>query len=299
MTSILVVEDERLVAKDLQHILTRIGYAVPEIASSGAEALQKAEHSRPDLVLMDIMLKGGVDGIAAATVLNQRLDIPVVYLSAYGDADTVRRACDTQPFGYILKPFTEGDLRSAIEVALHRHGLEARLRERERWLSTTLGSIADGVLTTDPEQRVTYLNHAAEQLTGWGRSDAIGERLSLVFRPLARRASGVGEQALRTTVLIRRNGEQIAVEDSIAPIIDERRHVLGSVLVFRDVVPSERRAGVAAGASSLELIARELSGVCAEVHAVGQSLAGVRGAPGERLGRFEELRPSAARARRA
>ncbi|MGH7379144.1 MAG: diguanylate cyclase [Candidatus Methylomirabilales bacterium] len=127
-TQILVVEDENIVAKDLQQTLRTLGYGVPVIASSGEEAIEKAAATRPDLVLMDIKLKGRLDGVAAAGEISDRLDIPVVYLTAYADEQTLRRAKVTEPFGYLVKPFDERSLHAAIEVAIHRHRMQMTLR---------------------------------------------------------------------------------------------------------------------------------------------------------------------------
>jgi excisionase family DNA binding protein len=126
----LVVEDERVVAMDIQRGLTNLGYPSPEIASTGREALEKANEIRPDLVLMDIRLKGDIDGIEAATRIRRRLNIPVVYLTAYADDTTLDRATRTQPYGYILKPFREKDLDTSIEVALYKHKQDTRTKER-------------------------------------------------------------------------------------------------------------------------------------------------------------------------
>lgn len=128
-TRILVVEDEILVARDLQQQLTEMGYDVPDIAGAGAEALEKVEALNPDLVLMDIRLRGDMDGVAAAEQVRSRFGIPVVYLTAYADDTTVQRAKTTEPFGYILKPFQERELETTIEIALYKHAAERRIAE--------------------------------------------------------------------------------------------------------------------------------------------------------------------------
>ncbi len=126
-TRILVVEDEILVARDLQHQLTEMGYDVPDIAGAGAEALEKVEVIKPDLVLMDIRIRGDMDGVAVAEQVHSRFRIPVVYLTAYADDATVQRAKITEPFGYILKPFQERELETTIEIALYKHAAERRI----------------------------------------------------------------------------------------------------------------------------------------------------------------------------
>src|SRR5688572_4321528 len=111
--TILVVEDERLVAKDLQRRLSSLGYDVPATAASAEDAIRLASERCPDLVLMDIRIKGDLDGIETAKILRHEFDVPVVYLTAYADEETVARAKVTEPFGYLLKPVKEGELRSA------------------------------------------------------------------------------------------------------------------------------------------------------------------------------------------
>lgn len=128
MTRILVVEDEVIIARELQSRLQELDYDVPDIAVSGEEAIEKAERLQPDLVLMDIHLKGAMDGIGAAEALQVERAVPVVYLTAYADDETVRRARLTGPFGYLLKPFQTKELQTTIEMALYKHEMEMKLR---------------------------------------------------------------------------------------------------------------------------------------------------------------------------
>lgn len=121
---ILIVEDEHIVAMGIRRMLKSLGYTVTGVASSGEDAISKAESTFPDIVLMDIMLKGDMDGVEATREIKARLDIPVVYLTAYSDNNILERAKITEPFGYIIKPFDEKDLYSSIEVALYRQRKE-------------------------------------------------------------------------------------------------------------------------------------------------------------------------------
>ncbi len=129
MTRILVVEDEAIVAMDIQDMLKSRGYDAPATASSGEEAIKKVAEIKPDLVLMDIVLKGEMDGIEAAGQIRNRFNIPVVYLTAHADNETLQRAKITEPFGYMLKPLEERELYSTIEIALYKHMMEEKLRE--------------------------------------------------------------------------------------------------------------------------------------------------------------------------
>jgi PAS domain S-box-containing protein len=250
--AILIVEDERVVARDLQNRLTRMGYRVVGVTRSGAEAIQLATELRPDLVLMDIRLEGVMDGVTAAQEIRNRLQLPVVYLTAYADEETLQRARVTEPFGYILKPFAERELRTAIEMAVYKHQAERKLRESERRYAITLSSIGDAVIATDTQTQIGFLNPAAASLTGWPSEEAIGRPLHEVFRiineqtrqpvenPVAKilREGKVIGLANHTTLLAR-DGREIPIEDCGAPILDDKGTITGSVLVFHDV--SEQR----------------------------------------------------------
>jgi PAS domain S-box-containing protein len=246
-TLILIVEDESVVALDIQTRLMSLGYAAPAIASTGQEAICRAEKLRPDLVLMDIQLKGEMDGVEAAGQIRTRFDIPVVFLTAYADGPTLERAKITESYGYLLKPFKEGELRTTIEMALYKHQMERRLRESERWLATTLRSIGDAVIAADAQGHVQFMNPVAEALTGWSQEQALGQELSQVFtivdgKTEAPRAGLVAQVFQRgdvvllqeNTLLIARDGTKIPIDDSAAPIRDDQGEISGVVVVFRD-----------------------------------------------------------------
>lgn len=131
-TNILVVEDESIVSKDIQHSLNKLGYNVVGVASTGEKALELARSERPDIVLMDIMLKGDMNGIETAEIIRNELSVPVVFLTAYADESTLSKAKITEPYGYIIKPFKEIDLHTSIEMAIYKHGKEQEIiRERD------------------------------------------------------------------------------------------------------------------------------------------------------------------------
>ncbi len=167
---ILVVEDESIIAKDIQNMLKNLGYEVPAIAFTAEEAIEKAAETRPDLVLMDIRLRGDMDGIKAAEQIRSQLDVPVVYLTAYADADTLERAKLTEPFGYIVKPFEERDLHTTVEVALYRHELESKLKEKES---------IERHLRQELEERNQELERRIQELTALNR--LFQEHLNLRF----------------------------------------------------------------------------------------------------------------------
>jgi two-component system cell cycle sensor histidine kinase/response regulator CckA len=248
--TVLVVEDERVVAKDLQRTLVRLGYRVPLTVASAEDAVRAVANECPDIVLMDIRIRGDIDGIETARLLKKRFDVPVIYLTAYADSETVARAKSTEPLGYLLKPVKLDELRSTVEVALHKHEMERRLRERERWFSTTLRSIGDAVVSTDATGKVTFMNPVAETLTGWTTTEARGRHVSEVVQLVDEATQQKLENPISSALksgriihvdgsLVAREGHQRAIADSAAPIIDDDGSTVGAVIVFRDV--SEQR----------------------------------------------------------
>ncbi len=183
---IVVVEDEGLIAADLQSRLRKAGYSVPGTADSAQTALEMIEKTTPDLVLMDIRLKGNEDGIQVADLVRERLDIPVVYLTAYEDQGTLDRAGRTQAFGYIKKPIATASLKGAIEIALSKHRYERDLREERDWAIASFAAVPYAVLVADGFGRITYINSHAEELAGWSVNKALGRPVTEVLRLCSR-----------------------------------------------------------------------------------------------------------------
>jgi two-component system, LytTR family, response regulator LytT len=130
--NVLVVEDESIVSKDIQHSLKKLGYNVVGAAATGEKAIELAHSENPDIVLMDIMLKGEMNGIEAAEAIKAKLFIPVIFLTAYADESTLSKAKVTEPYGYIIKPFKEIDLHTSIEMAIYKHSKEKEIvKERD------------------------------------------------------------------------------------------------------------------------------------------------------------------------
>jgi len=145
-TSILIVEDEGLIALDLKKKLEQAGYTVPAIADNAAAALLNVESLEPSLVLMDIRLRGPQDGIDTADQIRRRFHVPVIFVTAHADRETLDRARVTEPFGYIVKPFHSVDFRAQIEMALWKHKMEQKLRASEAWLATIFRNVADALI---------------------------------------------------------------------------------------------------------------------------------------------------------
>jgi len=244
---VLVVEDEAIIAADIARRLAARGFSVCGIAATGPAAIALAAEQQPDLVLMDIVLPGQLDGIAAAQVIRARQDVPVVFLTAYAEDSVVRRAMASGPAGYLVKPFEDGELSRTVEIALAQHRLERRVRESEKWLATTLASIDEAVVATGTDGLVSYLNPAAERLLGLGAQEAQGRPLAEVVplrdaATLQSAAPALEEEArgklpggLRGDFLFDGpGGREVAVTVSGAPIVDRGGRLLGAVLAIRD-----------------------------------------------------------------
>jgi two-component system cell cycle sensor histidine kinase/response regulator CckA len=245
-TKVLIVEDESIVACDLERRLLKDGYQVSATAATGEQALLSIEQNAPDLILMDIHLQGSTDGIAVASEVRNRFSLPVVFLTAYADKETLERAKATEPYSYLVKPISHVSLSSAIEVALYKHRAEQELKKREAWLGTVLASLPDAVLVRDASGSVQFLNPHAERLTGWTHGEAVGQQLwdvlSLVDfadRDLApdlnaAEARGDAWELPRESRLISRGKQPVAVEGQLAiSRVDGRAS--GTVLTLRDV----------------------------------------------------------------
>lgn len=247
--TILIVEDEPVVAADIKSSLQLSGYRVIGAVSTGEDAILVAKQKRPDLVLMDIQLKGQLSGIDTARRINAVLDVPLIYLTAHTDGATINEAKTTTPFGFIVKPFQEIELQTSIEMALHKFNVDKQVRESEQFFSTTFRSIGDGVIVADKELRVTYINPCAAMMTGCADTEAVGSDLDAVFvvkdsstgNPISHVARTVLQQEktaelVNRVMLLSREGGSIPVDTSIAPVNSDDGTITGIVLVFHDTL---------------------------------------------------------------
>ena len=251
--TILVVEDERMVALDIARLVESMGYALAGSADTGEAAVDLAGKLRPSLVLMDIKLKGPMDGVEAAKLIQEAWGIPVIYLTAFADDATLERARLTGPFGYLIKPFEDRELRLTIEMALYKHRVEAALQENRRWLATTLRSIGDAVLATDARGQVSFLNPAAAALLEWDEDAARGRPVSEVFRVLDENTlapvenpawillrEGGAARPDQDLLLVTAGGEKTPIAASAAPIVNDQGETLGVALVFRNIAHKKK-----------------------------------------------------------
>jgi len=247
-SKILIVEDEGIIAMDLRNQLENFGYEVIATAFSGGQAITLANLHKPDLVMMDIVLKGDMDGITAAQTIAESLRIPVIFLTAYSDPATLSRARAAGAYGYLIKPFRPDELHASIEVALYKHQLERKLKESEQWFGKTLHCISDAVIATDTEGRIQFMNPVAERATEQRLEQAKGRPINELMTLVSEHDRCIVEnpilQALnsreltsldRACVLVNRSGNELPVDDGAAPILDDDGTLFGAVMVFRDI----------------------------------------------------------------
>lgn len=195
-TSILIVEDERIVALDIENSLSSSGYVIAGITDRGDDAVMLANELHPDLVLMDIGLRGTLDGIEAAIQIRRKFDLPVIFLTAFTTPTILERARQAEPFGYVVKPFDERELISNIEMAVYKHTMEKKLRASENKFRGVIENSSDAIALTDERGCLIEWNRAAELITGLKRSDVVGlPQWEIIFRmlPEPRRTNTVRE----------------------------------------------------------------------------------------------------------
>ncbi|MFQ6091845.1 MAG: PAS domain S-box protein, partial [bacterium] len=238
---ILIVEDERIVAKDIQNRLSHLGYGIAGVAASGKGALKKARETNPDLVLMDILLREEMDGIEAARQIRDRLHIPVIFLTAYADDKTLERAKVAEPYGYIIKPFEEKELRTAIEMALYKHKMEKELRRSEERFRAIFETAQDSIFIKDCSLRYTEVNPAMERLFELPAEELIGKTDEDLFGKEA--ASHIRQDDLRVL-----KGDILNIEHRKpvggvpktfhvvkTPLRDSRGEIIGLCGIARDI----------------------------------------------------------------
>ncbi len=243
---LLIVEDERIIALDLQGRLMRFGYSKPVIAITGLDALKEVEANRPDIILMDIMLSSGFDGIETANIIHEKYNIPIIFLTAYSDKNTLERAKKAEPVAFILKPFKERELFTTIEMALFKFKTDEKAKRQERWTAAILRSIGDGIIATNQNGNIDMLNPKAEKILGVSQEEVRNLPLSDFFNPLdnVTKLPVTGPLSTDGTVqtffykncvIITKKGNAVHIDGSSAPIIDKFGNIEGKVIAFRDV----------------------------------------------------------------
>jgi len=247
---ILVVEDEPVVALDLQQEVEQLGLTVVGLAESADEALLVAEENRPDLALMDVRIVGSMDGVQTARLLREAYGIPVIFLTSYSDESTIRRAARELPYGYLTKPFQPRELKAALEVGLHREKSESQHRREQEAITATVAGMREGVLLLSTAREVRFMNTAAEDLTGWAIEDAKGKAIDEVLRlgerseclPKANSNESTTEEF--GVPLERNGGGRILIDLCISSLRDHDGERTGWVVSLRDAAERLRTQAV-------------------------------------------------------
>jgi len=248
---ILIVEDEKVIALDIQRRLERYDYIVVGMAGEGAEAIAIVGETRPDLVLMDIELPGSMNGIEAAKRIRAANGTPVIFLTAYSEPSLIEQAKAAEPFGYILKPFKERELLTTIDIALYKSTMDRKLRRQEQLFSAILHSVDEGIVATDTEFHVSFMNPVAEELCGWTEEAARGRAASEIVplvdpetrHPLLPEGPPVLNERplLFTEAHIRsQDGKTVLVDGSVTRIREEANASEGFVITLRDITEIKR-----------------------------------------------------------
>jgi PAS domain S-box-containing protein len=244
---ILIVEDERIVALDISATLKALGYEIASFAVSGYEAVNIVEKEKPDLILMDIRIKGEIDGIQTAELIQSNYNIPIIYLTASADENTLSRAKITGPYGYVIKPYDKKILHSVIEMALYKNRMERKAKENERWLSKTLQSMGDAMVTTDKEGNIKLMNLVAESKTGWKLEEATGRNINEIMHLASEDTGelldhnyllfhdGQSEEINRTAILTDKEFSKKIITETVSVIKGDKNITTGIVVLFRDI----------------------------------------------------------------
>ena len=240
---ILIVEDEGIVAKDIRRRLERMGHIVTGTADNASDALLLTAETRPDLVLMDIIIQGDMDGIETAIDLKRMHDVPVIFLTAHSDRPTLERAKRAMPYGYLIKPFEERELATTIEMALYRHQAERRIREQ----AALLDNASDAIITCDVEWRIVSWNRGAERMYGWQAAEVLDKAVGLLDPDDSASAVQKAHKALRhdgkwegEARHLTRDGRELLVLARQSVFEDQAGHPRAILMLTTDI--TEKRA---------------------------------------------------------
>jgi two-component system cell cycle sensor histidine kinase/response regulator CckA len=245
--NILVVEDESIIASVIAGALRKFEYEVIGIISTGEAAVAEALEKKPDLILMDIRLHGEIDGITATERIQEQMDIPVIYLTAYADETTLERAKKTKPYGYIPKPFQEIELKTTIEMALYKHDFEMQLRASEARFRSLFENSQDVIYIADKNDKLLEMNPAGLDLFGYEREEILGTQPELLYAdPRDRKmffSRIMSKKSLKEFELKLKNkkGKLIYALETANTMLDKDGKISGIQGIIRDVSEKRKR----------------------------------------------------------
>ena len=243
---VLIVEDEAIVAMEIQESIEHLGYSISGVADTAEKAVELAVSGKPDLILMDVHLKGDMDGVEAADMIRKSVNVPVIFLTAYSGDEVLERAKITEPYGYLLKPVQEEQLASAIRTATHKHKNDSKRQGQIQAFTSVFDAIPSGIVVVDPALKVKYTNGKARELIGAASDELVGRPLGEVVvlegieltmdssvgfdEALSEgKSTNFGEFVLQSSA-----GVQIPVAVSIVPLKNEQGMILGVLVILSD-----------------------------------------------------------------
>jgi len=237
---ILIVEDEKLVGMDVTENLTDMGYIVTGIVDNCDSAIESINLVKPDIVIMDIIINGNLDGIETADIIRKNFGLPVIFTSANNDDYTLLKAKKVQPYSFLIKPVNPRELCIAIEIAAYKSKMEEELRQSREWFELTLKSISDGIIAVNNKGLITFINQSAEILTGWQEDEALGRDLIdvLKFKNFESNYNGTHDfgtiKYINThSLLNQKTGEINKVQTNDSVINDKNGNNVGMVIILR------------------------------------------------------------------
>ena len=248
MKSILIVEDERVIAASIRNVLRLLEYQDTRMAESSSEAIEMIEESAPDLVLADISLEGEVDGIEMANIIRAKYKIPVIFVTAHSDQKTVEQAKMSEPYGFITKPFKVEELRITLEIAFYKSHMEKKLIESKEKYRTLTETVEDVIFTLDPKGKFTFLSPAFDKITGFKAADYIGHHFTEILVPnysknslneFAESMNGDTFNLYEIEILHKKKGS-IAVEINATNLYDKNNKNKGMIGSLRDITERKK-----------------------------------------------------------
>lgn len=280
-TRILIVEDEAIVAEDFQHTLTDLGYEVVGRCATADDAIKKAGELHPDLILMDIVLKGKKDGLYAAREINTKMDIPVIFVTVYSDRKLIENAKNGESCGYILKPFQEKQLLPSIEIALYKHKMEKQLEEAEAKYRGIVENCPDMIHSVDANGWIIFANQAECKFLGYSKKELIGKHIKEIYAPELWKNVEKGFEKLKQEGkllvwdggMVKKNGERLEVELRSLAVYDENGNFTKTRTIIRDftkrkeleqeLIQSEKMAAIGMiGTGIAHELNSPLTGIC-------------------------------------
>ena len=240
---IFIVEDDIIISSTISQMLLNLGYEVVGVETNGESSIDRISELRPNLILMDVSIQGGIDGIETALIIKSKLQIPVVFITSNTEKETIQRAKEANPFGYLVKPVSSKELNVAIEISLNNFALENKLKENEKWLYTTLKSISDGLIAVNNQNEIIFVNPSALLLLNI-KTEIQGKQINEVYEPhhvnnqvieKEERMINLNTMYEEVFLIQKESNQKIYIEETIQPILDDAGKNLGRLIIIKDI----------------------------------------------------------------